>query len=88
MLRKAVVQSASIATDEPGNHAGAALTAHELEILKLIAEGLTNDEIADKLFPSKRTIETHRQNIMEKTQTRNTTSLIMLAVRRGLFLSS
>ena len=39
---------------------------------------------ADKLFPNKRTIETHRQNIMEKTQTRNTFSLIKLTVRRGL----
>ena len=87
MLHKAVVQSASIATDEPSNHAGAALTAHELEILKLIAEGLTNAEIADKLFPSKRTIKTHRRNIIAKIQAKNTAALIKLSVNWGLFLS-
>lgn len=87
MLRKAVVQSASIAADEPGNHAGAALMAHELEILKLIAEGLTNAEIADKLFPSKRTIKTHRRNIIAKIQAKNTAALIKLSVNWGLFLS-
>ena len=80
MLRKAVVQSASIAADEPGNHAGADLMAHELEILKLIAEGLTNAEIADKLFPSKRTIKTHRRNIIAKIQAKNTAALINLSV--------
>ena len=69
--------------------AGAARTAlslskREMEVLGLVAEGLTNAEIALKLFTSKRTIETHRQNIMDKTQTRNTAALIMLAVRQGL----
>ncbi|MFC7669560.1 response regulator transcription factor [Hymenobacter humi] len=37
-----------------------------MEVLQLIAEGLTNAEIADQLFTSKRTVETHRQNILEK----------------------
>ena len=50
----------------------------------MVADGLTNAEIADKLFLSKRTVETHRQNIMEKTQARNTACLIKLAVRQGL----
>ncbi|MBF9238596.1 response regulator transcription factor [Hymenobacter sp. BT683] len=83
MLHKAVVQSSTIATDD-GGHAGADLTARELEVLKLIAEGLTNGEISDKLFTSKRTIETHRQNIIAKTQAKNTAALIKLAVGRGL----
>ena len=39
-----------------------------MEVLSLVAEGLTNAEIALRLFTSKRTVETHRQNIMEKTQ--------------------
>ncbi|RFP65428.1 DNA-binding response regulator [Hymenobacter lapidiphilus] len=60
------------------------LSGRELEVLQLIAEGLTNQEIADKLFASKRTIETHRQNIIEKTQTKNTAALIRYAMSTGL----
>ena len=60
------------------------LSKREMEVLCLVADGLTNAEIAGKLFTSKRTIETHRQNIMDKTQTRNTAALIKLAVRQGL----
>ncbi|SNC59797.1 two component transcriptional regulator, LuxR family [Hymenobacter gelipurpurascens] len=60
------------------------LSKRETEVLQLIAEGLTNAEIADKLFTSKRTIETHRQNIIEKTQAKNTAALISYAVRQGL----
>jgi DNA-binding NarL/FixJ family response regulator len=53
-------------------------------VLQLLAEGLTTNEIAEKLFTSKRTIETHRQNILEKTQTKNTAALIRMAVTQGL----
>ncbi|MGI4886389.1 MAG: response regulator [Janthinobacterium lividum] len=60
------------------------LTSRELEVLKLVAEGLTNNEIADKLFTSKRTIETHRQNIIGKTGAKNTAALIKLAIHQGL----
>jgi DNA-binding NarL/FixJ family response regulator len=60
------------------------LSNRETEVLKLIAEGLTNAEIADKLFTSKRTIETHRQNIIEKTQAKNTAALIKYAMETGL----
>ena len=60
------------------------LSKREMEVLGLVAKGLTNAEISDKLFTSKRTIETHRQNIMEKTQTRNTAALIKLAACQGL----
>ncbi len=60
------------------------LTARELEVLKLIAGGLTTNEIAAKLFTSKRTIETHRHNILEKTRTKNTAALVHLAMTDGL----
>ena len=60
------------------------LTRRETEILRLLADGLTTNEMADKLFTSKRTVETHRQNILEKTQTKNTAALIRLAMAQGL----
>ncbi|SIT83416.1 response regulator transcription factor [Pontibacter indicus] len=60
------------------------LSKRELEVLALVAEGYTNVEIADKLFTSKRTVETHRQNILEKTQAKNTASLIKYAVENGI----
>ncbi|SNC76049.1 two component transcriptional regulator, LuxR family [Hymenobacter gelipurpurascens] len=60
------------------------LSGREMEILQLLAQGLTNAEIADKLFTSKRTVETHRQNIIEKTKARNTAALIRYAVSQGL----
>lgn len=60
------------------------LSNREIEVLRLIAEGLTNAEIADKLFTSKRTIESHRQNIIEKTQVKNTAALIKYALNNGI----
>lgn len=56
----------------------------ETEILTLIAEGFTNQEIADKLFTSKRTIEGHRQSMIDKTGTRNTAALIRFALLNGV----
>ncbi|MGV3642022.1 MAG: response regulator [Adhaeribacter sp.] len=60
------------------------LSQREVEILKLIADGLTNAEIADKIFTSKRTVETHRQNIIEKTKAKNTAALIKYAISKGI----
>ncbi|QIX61827.1 response regulator transcription factor [Hymenobacter lutimineralis] len=60
------------------------LSARELEVLMLIGEGLTSGEIADQLFTSKRTVESHRLNILDKLQVKNTAALIKYAVRHGL----
>lgn len=60
------------------------LSKREREILSLIAEGYTNQEIADKIFTSKRTVEGHRQNLIDKTQSRNSAALIRYAVLRGI----
>ena len=60
------------------------LSKREMEVLKLIAEGYTNHEIADKLFTSRRTVEGHRQNLIEKTGVKNSAALIMHAVRVGI----
>ncbi|WP_164122887.1 MULTISPECIES: response regulator transcription factor [Sphingobacterium] len=56
------------------------LSERELEVLQLISEGYTNVEIADKLFLSKRTVEGHRQNLIEKAGVKNSASLIKYAV--------
>ncbi|UOG77686.1 response regulator transcription factor (plasmid) [Hymenobacter tibetensis] len=59
------------------------LTTREQEILQLVADGLTTAQIADRLFTSPRTVETHRQNIMEKTGAKNTAALIKTALVKG-----
>jgi DNA-binding NarL/FixJ family response regulator len=85
VLYKLTSQSTTHTSDIiPALPPGVELTSRELEVLRLIAEGLTNQEIADKLFTSKRTIETHRQNIITKTQAKNTAALIKLALGWGL----
>lgn len=71
---------------KPSNSAFAEnlLTRRESEILNLIAEGLTSQQIADQLFIALKTVETHRCHIMEKVQVNNTASLIKIAIERGL----
>lgn len=60
------------------------LTSREIEILSLIAQGQTNQEMAETLFLSKRTVEGHRQSLLEKTSSKNTASLIRFAVLNGI----
>ncbi|BAU53858.1 response regulator [Mucilaginibacter gotjawali] len=60
------------------------LTRREKEILILIAEGLTNAEMAEKLFVSQWTIDSHRKSIMTKLNTKNTAMLIKYAIENGL----
>jgi DNA-binding NarL/FixJ family response regulator len=60
------------------------LTAREREVLKLIAEGNTNQDIADMLCLSRKTVETHRGNIMEKLGLHKVTDLVKYAIREGM----
>jgi len=60
------------------------LTKRELEIIKLIAEELSNREIAEKLFISVRTVETHRKNIMQKLHTKSVIALVHYAAQNGI----
>jgi DNA-binding NarL/FixJ family response regulator len=60
------------------------LTARELEVVKLIAEGHTSEEIASELVLSKKTVERHRANILDKLGMRNRVDLTRYAIRRGL----
>lgn len=62
------------------------LSRREQEVLQLVADGLTTQQIADQLFTSRRTVETHRQNILEKTGAKNTAALVRYAIAQG-FLS-
>lgn len=60
------------------------LTAREREVLQLVAEGLTNQELADELSISIKTVETHKSHIMDKLQARKRTDLIRIALRYKL----
>jgi len=60
------------------------LSKREKEVLLKICEGLSNQEIADNLFISKRTVDKHRANLLGKTNSKNTASLILFAIRNKL----
>jgi len=60
------------------------LTRREKEVLILIADGMTNNEIADKLFISTTTVDTHRKNLLAKFEVKNTANLIRLAAQYQL----
>jgi DNA-binding NarL/FixJ family response regulator len=59
------------------------LTRREKEVLQLIAEGLTNLQIADKLFVSQSTIDSHRKSLLTKLDVKNTAALIKLCLEHG-----
>lgn len=63
---------------------GTELSDRELEILELICRGLSNQEIADTLFLSKRTVDKHRSNILFKTNCKNTAQLVVFALKNKL----
>lgn len=61
------------------------LTEREIEILYYICKGLSNAEIADILSISKRTVDKHRENLLQKTQSKNTANLVIFAIKHGYF---
>ncbi|MBO7144622.1 MAG: response regulator transcription factor [Salinivirgaceae bacterium] len=62
----------------------ALLSKRELQVLQGICRGLSNQEIADTLFLSKRTVDKHRSNLLSKTNSKNTANLIMYAIKNKL----
>ncbi len=60
------------------------ISEREKDVLKLIAKGYSNQEIADKLFLSKRTVDGHKARLFEKTGAKNAPNLIMFALKNGL----
>ncbi|MES2828441.1 MAG: response regulator transcription factor [Bacteroidota bacterium] len=59
-------------------------TSREMEVLQMVADGFTNAEMSDTLFLSKRTIEGHRQSLIDKTGVRNSSALIKFSMKHGL----
>ena len=76
-----VIQKIKLREQEPKT---AVLSKREKEILLKICEGLSNQEIAETLFISKRTVDKHRANLLGKTNSKNTASLILYAIRNKL----
>lgn len=81
---KLLDQFNSNALSTPKNNPAIVFSSREMEVLAAIADGDTNAEIAKALFLSKRTIEGHRQSLLEKTGSKNTASLIRFVVQHGL----
>jgi RNA polymerase sigma factor (sigma-70 family) len=79
---EAYLQKSSKAVTDPYE----TLTAREREVLLLAAEGFSNNEIADRLSISPRTVEVHRSRIMEKLNLKNHTALVKYTIQRGLLI--
>jgi len=74
----------SLGTPEPRTTFRPKLTRREKEVLQLIMDEMTTQEIADKLFLSPKTVETHRLNLLQKMGVRNTAGLVKEAINQGL----
>ena len=83
IVERIVKKAAPVETKEPAQNEN--LTKREQEILRMIAKGLTSREIADKLYLSLSTINTHRANLMQKLNIHDTARLVRFAIREGLF---
>lgn len=78
MLKGGVKRNHKLVVDLP-------LTSREEEVLKLILKEYSNQEIADELFISPRTVDAHKRNLLEKTGSKNTAGLVLYAVEKNLF---
>ena len=72
-----------MATGEAAGSAGVSLSPREVEIIELVAEGLTNQEIAGRLTISKRTVDNHVSNVFTKTGSKNRVALLNWAMDNG-----
>ena len=68
----------------PEDHTLEELTPREAEVLELLAEGLSNDEIAEKLVISPHTVARHRENLMRKLGLHSKSELVKYAIRKGI----
>ena len=79
-----LVQHITQGTQPKASREDVSLTPREIEVLKLIAEEFSNPEIAEKLFISIRTVDTHRRNLLEKLAVKNTAGLVRYAMKHGI----
>lgn len=82
LLRKIINNFGRKNTGKPIENVG--LTERELEVLQQICLGLSNEEMAQKLFISPKTVKSHRSNLLEKTGSKNTPGLILYAVKNKI----
>lgn len=84
LLRSLVGSLKSSAPGQTADQETETLSERETEVLLGICKGLSNQEIADELFISKRTVDKHRANILDKTGCRNTANLVVYAIKNSL----
>lgn len=84
VLLNSYIKKAGQNENEAFNKQLKSLSEREMDVLKLFAESYTNQEIADKLFISIRTVESHKNNIMRKINLRTTVDLVKFAIRNNL----
>ena len=78
-----IIQHLQHRKKQKGDKLSVPLSDREIEVLQLIAEEHSNPEIAEKLFISTRTVDTHRRNLLEKLGLRNTAGLVKYAIKMG-----
>jgi DNA-binding NarL/FixJ family response regulator len=82
LLRKIINNFGRKSTQKPTENIG--LTEREMEVLQQICLGLNNEEIAEKLFISSKTVKSHRSNLLGKTGCKNTPTLMLYALRNNI----
>jgi len=85
VILKSYIKKAKSDSPEDENNESL-LSKREIEVLKLFAEGMTNQEIADKLFISIRTVESHKNHIMARLELKTTVDLVKFAIRNNIVL--
>ncbi len=85
LLRNIIVNFTPHTSQPVNSQKDIELTNRESEVLQLLCKGLTNAEIADQLNVSVKTIDTHRQNLLSKTNTKTTVALVMFAIKNKIF---
>ncbi len=83
-LLQAITRQQEKSVAEKKSYSDSPLSDREREVLRLIAQEYSNGEIAEKLFISIRTVDTHRRNLLEKLQLKNTVGLVKYAIDKGI----